>query len=66
MSKRDYYEILGVDKGADEKTMKSAFRKKAMGCHPDRHPDDPEAEARFKELNAVSYTHLTLPTILLV
>ena len=51
MSKRDYYEILGVDKGANEKTMKSAFRKKAMGCHPDRHPDDPEAEARFKELN---------------
>jgi len=51
MSKRDYYDILGVDKGADEKTMKSAFRKKAMGCHPARHPDDPEAEARFKELN---------------
>ncbi|MEP6342746.1 MAG: molecular chaperone DnaJ [Maricaulaceae bacterium] len=51
MAKRDYYDILGVDKGADEKTMKSAFRKKAMGCHPDRHPDDPEAEARFKELN---------------
>lgn len=51
MAKRDYYEILGVDKGADEKQLKSAFRKKAMGCHPDRHPDDPEAEARFKELN---------------
>jgi len=51
MSKRDYYDILGVEKTADEKTMKSAFRKKAMGCHPDRHPDDPEAEARFKELN---------------
>lgn len=51
MSKRDYYEILGVAKTADEKTMKSAFRKKAMECHPDRHPDDPEAEARFKELN---------------
>ena len=51
MSKRDYYEILGVDKTADAKTMKSAFRKKAMACHPDRHPDDPEAEARFKELN---------------
>jgi len=51
MAKRDYYEILGVDKGADEKVMKSAFRKKAMGCHPDRHPNDPEAEARFKELN---------------
>ncbi len=51
MSKRDYYEILGVAKNADEKTMKSAFRRKAMECHPDRHPDDPEAEARFKELN---------------
>lgn len=51
MAKRDYYEILGVAKNADAKTMKSAFRKKAMGCHPDRHPDDPEAEARFKELN---------------
>ncbi len=51
MAKRDYYEILGVDKNADAKKMKSAFRKKAMACHPDRHPDDPEAEARFKELN---------------
>ena len=51
MSKRDYYETLGVAKTADAKTMKSAFRKKAMECHPDRHPDDPEAEARFKELN---------------
>ena len=51
MAKRDYYDILGVDKNADAKTMKSAFRKKAMACHPDRHPDDPEAEARFKELN---------------
>ncbi len=51
MAKRDYYDILGVNKSADAKTMKSAFRKKAMECHPDRHPDDPEAEARFKELN---------------
>lgn len=51
MSKRDYYEVLGVDKTADAKTMKSAFRRKAMECHPDRHPDDPEAENRFKELN---------------
>ena len=51
MAKRDYYEILGVDKDADAKTMKSAFRKAAMACHPDRHPDDPQAEARFKELN---------------
>ena len=51
MSKRDYYETLGVEKTADAKTLKSAFRRKAMECHPDRHPDDPEAEARFKELN---------------
>ncbi|WP_409432919.1 molecular chaperone DnaJ [Litorimonas sp. RW-G-Af-16] len=51
MAKRDYYEILGVAKNADEKTMKSAFRKKAMECHPDRHPDDPGAQARFQELN---------------
>jgi len=51
VAKRDYYEVLGVEKSADAKTMKSAFRKKAMECHPDRHPDDPEAEARFKELN---------------
>ena len=51
MSKRDYYEILGVAKTATEKELKSAFRKRAMECHPDRHPDDPEAEARFKELN---------------
>ncbi|NNE58973.1 MAG: molecular chaperone DnaJ [Hellea sp.] len=51
MSKRDYYEVLGVAKNANEKELKSAFRKKAMECHPDRHPDDPGAEARFKELN---------------
>lgn len=51
MSKRDYYEILGVAKTADAKALKSAFRKQAMACHPDRHPDDPGAEARFKELN---------------
>jgi len=51
MAKRDYYEVLGVAKGTDAKGLKSAFRKKAMECHPDRHPDDPQAEARFKELN---------------
>ncbi len=51
MAKRDYYEILGVAKDADAKTLKSAFRRKAMECHPDRHPDDPTAEPRFKELN---------------
>ena len=48
MAKRDYYEILGVDRGADEKTMKSAFRKKAMQYHPDRNPDNPDAKPSLK------------------
>lgn len=51
MSKRDYYEILGVSKTASDAELKSAFRKLAMGCHPDRHPGDHAAEAKFKELN---------------
>jgi len=51
MSKRDYYEILGVPRDADEAALKSAFRKKAMQCHPDRNPGDEKAEAQFKELN---------------
>lgn len=49
--KRDYYEVLGVSKDADDSQIKSAFRKAAKTCHPDLHPDDKEAEARFKELN---------------
>ena len=51
MSKRDYYEILGVGKSADEAELKSAFRKAAMKHHPDRNPGDKAAEAKFKELN---------------
>ena len=51
MAKRDFYETLGVDRGADDGTMKSAYRKLAMKYHPDRNPDDPTAEAQFKELN---------------
>lgn len=49
MAKRDYYEILGVDKGADEKDIKKAYRRVAMKYHPDRNPDDPDADDKFKE-----------------
>lgn len=49
--KRDFYEILGVPKTATEAEIKSAFRKQAKTCHPDLHPGDKAAEARFKELN---------------
>ena len=51
MAKSDYYETLGVERGVDEKALKSAFRKKAMQFHPDRNPGDATAEAKFKELN---------------
>ena len=51
MAKQDYYDILGVDQGADERELKSAFRKLAMDCHPDRNPGDVAAEQKFKELN---------------
>ncbi len=50
MTKADYYETLGVSRDADEKALKSAFRKRAMKYHPDRNPNDAEAEAKFKEL----------------
>jgi molecular chaperone DnaJ len=49
MSKRDYYEILGVGKNADEKEIKKSYRRVAMKYHPDRNPDDPKAEDKFKE-----------------
>ncbi len=51
MSKQDYYETLGVDRGADAASLKSAYRKMAMKYHPDRNPDDAEAEGKFKEVN---------------
>ncbi len=51
MSKRDYYEVLGVARGAKADELKSAYRKLAMKYHPDRNPDDPEAEKAFKEVS---------------
>lgn len=50
-TKRDYYEVLGVDKNADDATIKKAYRTLAKKYHPDMNPGDKEAEAKFKEVN---------------
>ncbi len=52
MSKRDFYEILGVARGSDDKVLKAAYRKLAMQFHPDRNNGDQTAEVKFKEVNA--------------
>jgi molecular chaperone DnaJ len=59
-SKRDYYEILGITKSADDKEIKKAYRKMAIKYHPDKNPDDSTAEAKFKEA-AEAYEVLSDP-----
>ena len=49
MAKRDYYEVLGVNRDAADGDLKNAYRKLAMKWHPDRNPENPKAEERFKE-----------------
>lgn len=60
MAKRDYYEVLGVNRDATPEDIKKAYRRLAVKHHPDRNPDDPDAEARFKEA-AEAYEVLSSP-----
>ncbi len=57
---KDYYQILGVEQDADENDIRTRYRRLAMEYHPDRNPDDPQAEEKFKEI-AEAYGVLTDP-----
>lgn len=57
MQKKDYYSVLGVARDASEEDIKKAYRKLAMKYHPDRNPDNPQYEEKFKEINE-AYEHL--------
>ena len=60
MAKKDFYDILGVDRKASAEEIKKAYRKMAIKYHPDKNPDDQEAEAKFKEA-AEAYEVLSNP-----
>ena len=60
MAKQDYYKLLDLPKSATEAEIKTAYRRLAMKFHPDRNPDDPEAEHKFKEAKE-AYEILTNP-----
>ena len=60
MAKRDYYEVLGLDRNASSDDIKRAFRSLARKFHPDKNPDDPDSESKFKEVQE-AYAILSNP-----
>ena len=56
--KRDYYQVLGVSRDATESEIKRAFRSLARRYHPDKNPDDAEAETKFKQVQELSLIHI--------